>query len=931
MLDSNFDLVALTETWLCSTINSEELFNGDFVVYRKDRSCLTSQKSIGGGTLLAIKKEFNSTVLDSDDSIEQLWIKVILRESILYVCCLYIAPDSTDLIYSKHIQSINIKMKLLNENDSVLIFGDFNLPNIVWKDICEFDSDLKNYLIPFDVKFVKESCIVDGMSFNNLLQINSIRNCNFNLLDLVFCNIENDCKIYKSDYPLVSVDKYHVPVEIIIQIEAYTPLEDVSSFRDFKKANYSIINTELESHDWQKLLTCTDVDCDVEMFYNIVMNIINKHIPTKYNHINKRKPWTTPFLTKLKNRRNKAHKKFNLSKNQLDYLQYSNLRKKFNDLNGFLYNNYLNDMQRKIKENPKEFWTFIKSKSKSSGIPQSMSFGNEIGDDFTSITNLFADFFKSVYLMVGNPNIQVENKALSHNITSSIQLDELSVRKALTNVKITKGCGPDGIPSIFVRNCASSLAVPLTMIFNSSMQLGVFPKRWKTSYISPIFKSGKRNNIENYRGIAKLSVIPKLFEKIITEILQFQTRQLISNAQHGFIKGRSTSSNLIEFVSFVINSIETGYQVDVIYTDFSKAFDKIDHSTICKKLEDLGFTDPLLSWIRSYLTDRQQSVKIGNSESYVFDVTSGVPQGSHLGPLLFILFINDIGVNFDSNHLVYADDCKIFRKISTVDDCRKLQNDLDTFNSWCEDNMLQPNVKKCLCMSFHRKQIPIRFEYKMGNHILRNVEEISDLGILLDAKLNFTPHIDYIISKSFAMLGFVFRNISEFTDPYAMKALYVTLVRSVLEYGSNVWSPNYMFHIRRIESVQKRFIYRALKKLHWTSFPLPPSSNRCRLIGLDTLEKRRSIALAMFVADVLQGRISSSFILQKLSLIVPSRALRPRRELLAIECHRTNYGKYEPVTNMIKVFNSNIVNFDFHNSRTEFKSNLLTNYCSQNI
>lgn len=395
ILDSNLDLVALTETWLCPSIKSEELFTNDFIVYRKDRSGLTSEKSIGGGTLLAINKKFNSTVLDSDESIEQLWIKVCFNKNTLYICCVYIAPDSTDVIYNKHMESINIILKLLKENESVMIFGDFNLPNIEWKDIQDFNSELKNYSTPFNVKSIKESCIVDGMAFNNLVQINSIRNLNSNLLDLMFCNIQNDCRIFESESPLTLIDKYHIPVEIIIEIEPFTPLEGLTRFRDFKKADYFIINSQLNSYDWSNLLTNTDVDRDVDLLHNIIVSIINDNIPIKFNNTNKSKPWTTNFLTKLKNKRNKAHKKFQMSKNQVDYLQYSNCRRKFNELNGLLYSNYLNKMQKKIKENPKEFWMYIKSKSKSCGIPHTMSYENQIGHDSRSITNLFAIFFKS--------------------------------------------------------------------------------------------------------------------------------------------------------------------------------------------------------------------------------------------------------------------------------------------------------------------------------------------------------------------------------------------------------------------------------------------------------------------------------------------------------------------------------------------------------
>ena len=300
--------------------------------------------------------------------------------------------------------------------------------------------------------------------------------------------------------------------------------------------------------------------------------------------------------------------------------------------------------------------------------------------------------------------------------------------------------------------------------------------------------------ISNYRGIAKLSAIPKLLEKIITEQITHFVASTVSPKQHGFLKGCSTVTNLLEFASTTIDGFSNRLQTDTIFTDFSKAFDRVDHKLLLLKLDKIGFPGSLVNWIKSYLSSRRQCVVFNHSVSDEILVSSGVPQGNHLGPILFMIFINDLpSVVVHSNILMFADDVKLFKVLNDLYDCELLQHDLDNLSTWCKVNRLDLNVDKCKCMTFHRRSM-VNFTYRINNMILERVDLCNDLGILLDHKLNFTEHIVCITAKATGTLGFIKRWSKEFSDPYTTKLLYTSLVRPILEYGCVLWNPQYNLH-----------------------------------------------------------------------------------------------------------------------------------------
>lgn len=297
-----------------------------------------------------------------------------------------------------------------------------------------------------------------------------------------------------------------------------------------------------------------------------------------------------------------------------------------------------------------------------------------------------------------------------------------------------------------------------------------------------------------------------------------------------------------------------GGQVDTIYTDFSKAFDMVDHGLLVLKLRRMGIGGTLLKWFVSYITDRSQHVVIGTTKSFRMTPTSGIPQGSLLGPLLFLIFVNDIADLFDSKCLQLADDLKIFRKIDSVNDCRALQEDINKLSSWCDSNKMKLNVKKCKVLTTTHKKNVTLFDYVISNELLGRVSWHKDLGVIFDEKLAFNFHIDMVTRKAYQMLGFIFRACKRFSNPNSLIALYKAYVRSRVEYCSVVWSPFYDKYISQVERVQRKFTRMLFYKFNWTKSKYHERLDRCKL---HLLETRRLESDELFLYKVIHGRLDT--------------------------------------------------------------------------
>lgn len=563
------------------------------------------------------------------------------------------------------------------------------------------------------------------------------------------------------------------------------------------------------------------------------------------------------------------------------------------------HDEYVNNTEDNLKSNAKCFFSYTKSLRKSNSMPINVHLNDADASDKSSVCDLFARFFNSVYqesddLLDDLSELDsVNDNPYSGERLCDVSISESEVRSVLNAFDCNKVTSPDNVPMVFYVKLRDSISLPLSIVFNRSLSEGVFPDLWKLSFISPIHKDGSKSNVENYRPVSIICAGAKIFEKVMYQIVFAFIMASIDSCQHGFFTGRSVQTNLVDHITFLCANVMNGGQVDTIYTDFSKAFDMVDHKILLKKVHGFGINGVLLRWFHSYVSNRTQHVVIGNFKSFAMQPTSGVPQGSILGPLLFLMFANDLVVQMNSKCSQLADDLKFSVKVESVADCALLQDDICTLERWCSLNKLKLNISKCAILTTSHKKAKIVYDYIIANTKLNRVTFKKDLGVIFDDKLCFDLHIDMITSKAFKMLGFIFRAGKLFRNPQSLLTLYNSYVRSYLEYCSVVWSPHYDIYICQVERVQRRFTKMLYRKFCW---PYEQYSDRLLRLNLHRLESRRLYADEMFLFKIVRNRLNFDFN-QHITLSISNRNTR-QTNVFYVPTYNTNIEINAPLARM---------------------------------
>lgn len=701
-----YRILCFTETWLTERDRDENVFPSNFNIFRRDRR--SEQFSRGGGVAIIVDKKYRSRRVGSaeDERCECVCVSVEMKPSPLLIYLAYVPPSADNDVYEAHRKIIN-ETALKYSNHRLIVVGDWNLSKITWSP-----DESGSFYLPTNilnhrnsVYYKTASDFLSKLFEVPLYQLSNIENAAANVLDLVFVSDPEDFRVCRAPISVTEVnriDKYHPPLEITLTGEVPSRIaDDFIEIKCYKHTNCDRVIRGIESINFAHELSSMDVNSAFEYFLSVFRRLVDDNTPVRRIKSTQHKPkWWTRQLQTLKNRRDKLFKR---KPKGVITEEYAAALRDFNELHDALYSQYIAGIERNISTNPAQFWRYAKSNQSAISYPAEMRYQNDTAKTPEDITNLFANHFENSYAPEDD-SFDVNDVYNSVSASSrKISLSLFDVENALLKLKPNGSIGADQLHPVILIRCGDALVFPLWLLFEKSLESGDIPRCLKTSRVLPLFKKGDKSNVENYRIIAISSTILKVFEFAMQPKLLQVTNGKLSNSQHGFRPNRSITTNLIHVTTEAHRTIERGRQLDVFYGDFKSAFDKVSHSILVRKLRKFNIDKTTAKWIYNFLNGRTNFVKIGSHCSRLYRSTSGVPAESVLGPLLFLIFINDIVEEVKySQTLMFADDIKIFTEVTSEKDTETLQSDINRLLKWCESNRLYFNFDKCATMSIHR-------------------------------------------------------------------------------------------------------------------------------------------------------------------------------------------------------------------------------------
>jgi hypothetical protein len=833
------NIIAITETWL-TTNDSDVLLTAvlpDYSLYRADRT------SRGGGCAILINNNIVSSKIAeiNVEGIESVWVKLCLSFNMTVVMgCVYRRPACDNAAFLAWLHKIETDIM---HNSCTFILGDFNLSEIDWSVPAPTNSNNNSALL------------LEMMGTFGMTQCNCTPTRGVNLLDLCFTN-NPDCITNINTVPPLSTSD-HDGLFIAAHILIDSPPEPIHADCTpkfaylYSRADYDSIASALNSIHWQTFFSSTPtIDAAWVKFKSYVHELIALYVPRKKISPNGQLnyPHTLIRLIKLKTN---AWSHYRITKSQQALNTFKQLsarvRRETRDFwrrreEKILQNGSLGDFYKYIgkKLNPKSNNIVLLDDEHRLVTPE-------------AIPNCFNNYFSTVF---AEPS-DVTPPFASVTALSSAQVTftREAVLTQLSKLKSTGPAGVDMLPPLFMKTLAHSLSAPLSLLFTLSYSTGNIPEDWRQSNVTPVFKGqGSRHCVNNYRPISITVVACRVMEAIVRDSIYnfLTTANLLTPHQYGFRAGRSTATQLIETVNDWTQSLDRGIGVDCIYLDFSKAFDKLSHSMLLTKLTAYGLHLSTIDWIRAFLHNRKQKVKLLTGFSDCIKCSSGVPQGSVLGPLLFLIYVNDLpSVVKNGTIKMYADDAKVYKSVRNNADVALLQSDLSAIEAWSVLWCLPLNIKKCVL--FRLRDIPnITDVYVLHGTNLTMVEHVKDLGVYFSKNLNFAYHCNYVYSCASRRLSLMLRSFIN-RDKFFLTRMFKTYIRPIVEYCSCVWCPHFIKDIDLIESIQRRFT-RSIPGL--ASLPY---TTRLERLGLQSLELRRVTADCIFAYKTLHRVFDNSF------------------------------------------------------------------------
>ena len=736
-------------------------------------------------------------------------------------------PDlHVDTIHLEH-----IVVELKTNKDNILLVSGYRPPNANYKVfIKEYITLLKK------LKKLKHHKIILGIDHNlDLLKTHLHKQTNQFLennleLDLVPC-ISKPTRITKKTATLIdnvflsqSLQNQMRPLLIIEDLSDHLPilviLRDLDKSirgntlirsRNLNQKNLEKINEDLLKYDWGSLLNEANADLGFSIFHKTLCTTIDKHAPETTKKINSKKvirnPWITSGIMRSLNKQRqmfKAHLKGDVS--TFNYRNYRNNLKKVIRLSK---NRYFHEKCNEYRNDSRKLWKLIndivrKTSGSKKNMIERLKIKNLMKYDPDSITNEFCEFFSTIgeryshdieapqhntdYYLNKMPK---SNSSLFLTPTTSDEIKDL-----IMSLPNKTSSGHDSISNNLLKKLIPAIVEPLRIIFNKSLETGTFPDEMKKADVVPLYKSKAEYECTNYRPISLLLTISKLLEKLMYKRTYYfleQTNQLYQS-QYGFRKSHSCETAIMELVSSIIKGKADGLYTLALFIDLSKAFDTVDHKILLDKLDTYGIRGIANDWFRSYLTNRQMRVKCcvsstGKCEHSKYQpLRHGAPQGSCLGPLIFLIFTNDLHRQIENcNTILFADDTTLYKTHRNLNYLRwSLEDDMTRLVDWFKANKLSMNVGKTVCVLFHKDSIPITTSIKVDSTEIRSVREVKFLGVWLDSQLNWSSHIEKLIIKISRNSNLIKYNKN--TMPRSTKLLvYYAHIASHIQYGLILW------------------------------------------------------------------------------------------------------------------------------------------------